>query len=52
MELSKSKCKIVNKKLLQNNSVDISKINITELEDEDHKEPSVTEKVKSYFNIF
>ena len=28
------------------------RITITELKDKEHKEPSVTEKVKGYFNIF
>ena len=37
---------------MQNNSADVPDNGITELKDEEHKEPSVTEKVTSYFNIF
>ena len=40
------------KTLSQNNSADVPENNITELKDEEHKEPSVTDKVTSYFNIF
>ena len=43
---------IINETLLQNNSANLSENTITELKDEEHKEPSVTEKVKSYFNIY
>ena len=43
---------IFNKTLSQNNSADVPENTITELKDEDHKEPSVTQKVTSYFNIF
>ena len=32
--------------------MDATENTITELEDEEHKEPSVNEKVTSYFNIF
>ena len=32
--------------------MDVPENTITELKDEDHKEPSVTEKVISYFSIF
>ena len=51
-DVSKSERNIVNKTILQNNSADVSDNTITELKDEEHKEPTVTEKVKSYFNIF
>ena len=37
--------------LSQNKSADVSENIITELKIEEHKEPSVTEKVKSYSNI-
>ena len=43
---------IVNKPLSQNNSADAPENNIMELKDGDHKEPSVTKEVTSYFNIF
>ena len=43
---------IVNETLLQKNSVEVPENNITELKDEEHKEHSVTEKVKSYFDIY
>ena len=36
---------------MQNNSADVPYHDITELKDEEHKEPSVTQKVTSYFNI-
>ena len=51
-DVSESERNIVNEILLQNNSADVSEYTITELKDEDHKEPSVTKEVKSYFNIF
>ena len=52
MDVSKSERNIVNETLSQNNSADVSENTITELKDKEHKEPSVTEKVTSYFNIF
>ena len=52
MDLREPEGNIVNETLSQNNSADISDNTITELKDEDHKEPSVNEKLKSYFNIF
>ena len=52
MDVSKSKRNIVNKKLSQNNSTDVPDNTITELKEEEHKEPSVTKKVKIYFNIY
>ena len=39
------------KTLSQNNYADISENTITELKEEEHKEPSVTEKVTIYSNI-
>ena len=48
----KSECNIVHKTLLQNNSKDVPNNDITILKDNEHKEPSVTQKVTSYFNIF
>ena len=51
-DVGRSERNIVNKNLSQNNSADVSENTITELKDEDNKEPSVTEKVTSYFNIF
>ena len=51
-DVSKSKRNIVNGNLSQKHSADIPENNITELKDEEHKEHSVTEKVKSYFNIY
>ena len=37
---------------MQNKSADVSENTIAELKDKEHKEPAVTEKVTSYFNIF
>ena len=51
-DVSKSKRNIVDQTLLQNNSSDVSDYTITELKDKYYKEPSVTKKVTSYFNIF
>ena len=50
-DVSKSERNIVNETLSQNNSADIPENTVTELKDEEHKEPSVTEKVTSSFNI-
>ena len=50
-DVSESECKIANKNSSQNNSKDIPENTITELKGEDHKEPSVTQKVTSCFNI-
>ena len=52
MDVSESERNIVNETLLQNNSADVSENNITYLKGMEHKEPSVTQKVKGYFNIF
>ena len=51
-DVSKLECNIVHKTSPQKNSADVPDNAITELKDEEHKEPSVTEKVTSYFNIF
>ena len=51
-DVSESECNIVHKTLSQNNSRHVPSNVITELKDNGHKEPSVTEKVTSYFNIF
>ena len=52
MDVSESECNIVHKNLSRNNSSDVPANVITELKDDDHKEPSVIEKGTSYFNIF
>ena len=51
-DVSESECNIVNETLSHNNSADIPDNSITELKDEEHKKPSMTEKLTSYFNIF
>ena len=51
-DVSKSDRNIIIKTLSQRQFTDVSENTITELEDEKNKEPSVTQKVKSYFNIF
>ena len=51
-DVSESECNIVHKTLSQNNSKDVPDNDITELKYDEHKEPSVTQKVTSYFNIF
>ena len=51
-DVSESECNIVHETLSQNNSEDVPDNVITELKYEEHKEPSVTQKVTSYFNIF
>ena len=51
-DVSEPERNIVNETLPQKNYADVSENTITELKDEGHKEPSVTEKVTSYFNIF
>ena len=51
-DVSKSECNISHKTLSQNNFADVPDNNITELKDKEHKEPSVSQKVISYFNIF
>ena len=51
-DVSESERNIVNETLSHNNSADVPENNITELKDKEHKEPSVTDKVTRYFNIF
>ena len=51
-DVNESECKIVNETLSQNNIKDVPDNVITELKDDDNKEPPVTEKVTIYFNIF
>ena len=51
-DVSESECNIVHKTLSQNNYEYVPDNVITELKDYEHKEPSATEKVTSYFNIF
>ena len=51
-DVSESERNIVNKTLSQKNSMGVLENTITELKDEEHKEPTVTEKVTSYFNIY
>ena len=51
-DASKSERNIVNETLSQNNYANVPENTITELKDEEHKEPLVTQKVTSYFNIF
>ena len=50
-DVSESECNIVHKTLSQNNYADVPDNAITELKDDEHKEPSVNQKVTSYFNI-
>ena len=51
-DVSESECNIVHKTLSRKYSVDVPDNAITELKDKEYKEPSVTQKVTSYFNIF
>ena len=51
-DVSKSEYNIVHETLSQNNSADVPDNVSTELKDDEHKEPSVTGKVTSYFKIF
>ena len=48
----KSECNIFHETLSQNNSSDVPTNVITELKENEHKEPSVIGKGTSYFNIF
>ena len=52
MDVSESECNIVHKNLSQNNLSEVPSNVITELKDDEHKEPSVIGKGKTYFNIF
>ena len=51
-DVRKSECNIVQETLSQNNSADVPANVITELKDDEHKEPSVIGKGTSHFNIF
>ena len=51
-DVSKSECNIVHETLSQNNSADVPANLITELKDDEHKEPSVIGKGTRCFNIF
>ena len=51
-DVSKSERNIINENLSHSNSADVPENNITDLKDEEHREPSVTQKVTSYFNMF
>ena len=50
-DVSESECIIIHENLSQNNSADVPANVITELKDNEHKEPSVIGKGTSYFNI-
>ena len=52
MDVSESECNIVHETLSQNNSSDVPTYVITELKDDEHIKPSVTDKGSSYFSIF
>ena len=52
MDVSKSKCNIVNETLSQSDSLDVPTNVITELNYDYHIEPSANVKEASYFNIF
>ena len=52
MDVSESECNIVNKTSSQSDSSDVPTIVITELNYDDHIEPSANVKEASYFNIF
>ena len=50
--VSESECNIIHETLLQKNSAYIPENVIIELKGDEHKEPSVTGKLTSYFNGF
>ena len=52
MDVSKSECNIVNETLSQSNSSDVPTNVISELNYDEHIEPSASIKGASYFNIF
>ena len=52
MDVSESECNIVNKTSSQSDSSDVPTKVITELNYDDHIEPSANVKEASYFNIF
>ena len=51
-DVSESECDIAHETLSQNNYADVPENVITELKDDEHKEPSVIRKVTSYVKIF
>ena len=51
-DVSESECNNAHENLLLNNSSDVPSNVIMELEDDEHKEPSVIGTGASYFNIF
>ena len=51
-DVIESECNIVHKTLLQNSSTYVPANDITELKDDEHKEPSMIGKGTSCFNIF
>ena len=51
-DVSESECNILHKTQSKNNSSDVPANVITELKDNEHKEPSEIGKGTSYFNIF
>ena len=51
-DVRESECNIAHETLSQKNSEDVLDNSITELKDDEHKEPVVTEKVTRYFSIF
>ena len=50
-DISEPEYNIIHETLSQNNSAHVPDNAITELKDEEHKEPSMTEKVTIYFYI-
>ena len=52
MDVSESECNIINETLSQNNSSHVPTNVITELNYDEHIEPSVSDKGSSYFKIF
>ena len=52
MDVSELECNTVNETLLQSDSSDVPTNVITELNYDDHIEPSAIVKEASYFNIF
>ena len=52
MDVSESECNIVHETLSQNNSSDVPPNGIIQLKDDENIQPSVNDKVSSYFNIF
>ena len=52
MDVNESECNIVNETLSQSDSSDVPTNVITELDCDEHIEPSASVKEESYFNIF